>query len=142
MNREVVLFLWWEVNGVEGNLRDVLFKESQIKRSEFDIQCEIGINDGEVAHSDQIFALVTDVESARDSFEGGATVPRGEIAIDFQFVGQRLYAINGGEQNVSHGVRCFPGKGVERSGNIRLSNQLCDIKFCVVNPFVANAPRG
>ena len=140
MEWEIVLFFWRQVVRVKRNFSDILCEESQVEWCERHIQCEFRIDEGKVTNTNQVFARVANIESTGDSFERCAAVPRCEVALDRKRISECLNAVDGDEQYVSNRVGCFASQCIERSRDVGLSNQLSNIEFCIIDPFVAYAP--
>ena len=140
MEWEIVLFFGREVVRVECDFCNILCEESQVEWCKRHIQREFRIDEGKVTNANQVFARVANIESTGDSFERCAAVPRCEVALDCKRISECLNAVDCNEQDVSNRVGCFASRSIERSRDVGLSNQLSDIEFCIIDPFVANAP--
>ena len=114
-----------------------MFKEAKVERAEPHIEGEIAGDGGQVPCSEDVNPVVVNVESAGDAFKRSAAVARGETPADFNFVSQhRVAVVVSGVEDVRYLVDGVAGQGVEGGGNVGLCEELRDVEFRLIHPFI------
>ena len=120
---------------------------SKETRQEINAQKEVRGDEAKVPCPKNVKATVLNVDPSGDAFQCGTAVGvavgAGERTRYLNLVHQGRCSVGVRDVgNAGHFVRCVPCQCVQRSRNIGLSEKPCNVKFCLIDPFVPNPMTG
>ena len=120
-----------------------MFQEPDAEGSEANVQRKIAGDGCQIPRTDDVHAVVPDVQAAGDTFEVCVVVAGGKDTADFNFVSQhRVAVVVGGVEDIHHFVGCVAREGADGGRDVGLGQKLRDVKFGLVHPFIADSVGG
>ena len=120
-----------------------MFQEPDAEGSEANVQRKIAGDGCQIPRTDDVHAIVPDVQAAGDTFEVCVVVAGGKDTADFNFVSQhRVAVVVGGVEDIDHFVGCVAREGVDGGRDVGLGQKLRDVKFGLIHPFIADSVGG